>query len=251
MRILTRIAQVLVLLAVASSFAQADDFLYFKKKAAGATDTTYCGSNSFAWCEDFNGSSACGDGSSTNCRHSWTEIVPAKVSENFSDTTLGGTNIKITSSGASSSEYPGISSDTFALTLPIYFKGTVVFDNITCTTGVGCAFAEMSDETHQFCTVGLTPTTNYITVYNGTAWSASITQVSAGTTYYLWIDHVSTSACEVRISTTNSKPVSPTKTVDPANYTPDRVKLNVRDYTGQAVNNVSWDNVSVDNNVIQ
>jgi hypothetical protein len=36
MKILTRIAQVFVLLAVAASFAQADNFMYFKKKSAAA-----------------------------------------------------------------------------------------------------------------------------------------------------------------------------------------------------------------------
>lgn len=64
-----RLAWIVILLAIASSFAQADDFVFynFKKKAVASA------APSFLFRETFDGASACGDGSHTNCdQTTWT-----------------------------------------------------------------------------------------------------------------------------------------------------------------------------------
>ena len=198
MKILYRIAQALVLLAVASSFAHANDFMYFKKKAAAGVSCPNCPAG-YLLAQGF-------EGTGYDCGETWTTAGDT-ASIDIDNTTTPGECTQ-------SARVVNTSQDTYiahAFTAAseqwAYFR--VRFETIP---GGSRLFFVLSDATtaRMYLTIGAT---GAVTCTQGTVASTATVSVMAANTWYdVWTRYKASTAtngiCEVGFSTDGTEPTS-------------------------------------------
>ena len=159
--------------------------------------------------EDFDGSSACGDGSHTNCSGSWTGIgTPAPADFNYaaSPAPLVGTGYSLLLSGTQDTPYGWYRGFTAHDTVYFYF----VFHATNRSAGTIFALRDSSGNT----VMRVVDSGPEMSIYcNDVIDYQPVTNFVVNTTYHTWGRYTkgtgSNAVCELYHSTTSTKPESP------------------------------------------
>jgi hypothetical protein len=204
----TRIFSVLViLLSLGTGAIGAQGFQLDSPGRGGASGggTGFCSQQSnYLLCEDFEGSSSCYSGGSSNCQNTWSQSSYTTVTANYttSPAPLDG-NYSLYTVGSGT----GSMTKTFTATSPVYSRHQFVAELLSLSSGSSARFFQIDDGAHTLCAAGISNVSGTYRLYvmnDSNNASGTTTSISASIDYCIWLDFVagsSTSSCTAYIAT--------------------------------------------------
>ncbi len=250
----------------ASTQAGGPAIMFGVKKTVASSQ--FCDGFSGYLCEDFEGSSTCGDdaASQTTCRNTgWTSAGNPGTITNIATGMAGSYSKKLDDDSSDGSVYVGTyktftaDSEVHAFALVKIFEETLTGNNVT-------VFSVRNSGGSAYCAIRVTGSTNKFAVgSSGTAFSDTTITPTADNIYAIWVDYTNNTTntgCTVRIQPTVNCSGSPaactatkpaaTKELTTANWgNVDRIYFMAFDQT--SFGDVDWiyyDNIKVSENVI-
>jgi hypothetical protein len=209
--------------------------------SAGGAAAGCGGGTSYLLCENFDGSSACGDGSHTNCDNEWVHFGAGTMDFNYatSPAPLEGSYSARMAAGENDGYYHAF---TASDTVYFYF----IFNPVTRGTSNQFFAITAADDTNLMY---VTNSGYELSTYCGTVLGYEANMVQ-GTTLHIWGDYTrdsdggaASAVCHLYSSTTSTKPGSPTITT--TNGTGTAQAARVRFYQSSGAGDTIWDKIRV------
>jgi hypothetical protein len=180
-----KIIFIAILLIPSYALALGAGFVGLSAGAGVGSTADFCAGYSGIACEDFEGSSDCGDDANSNCRLSWTG--DANGTFNNQATGLAGTYAKLVNDTSGSDTTMGSTRISFDGTNSVYAFALINISTLTIT-GNTVPVLQLSGSTAN-CLLRVAPSTyNFNLLSNAANGSTSVNAV-AGTTYAVWLEY--------------------------------------------------------------